>query len=154
MGMGDLSTEGLNDSPKLKQQDSGFGYVGARYATCDDMRKLVGEFLRKASPGQTKKFWDLIVCLRGPDWPSERPNQEYDVAQKRYGQRLDRKYRTVEVIRSAAFGGVVGGAAKSHKADRVQLPPEQRWDHFDKHVWRAAKVLGLKVEEVNYGYDE
>lgn len=122
--------------------------------TFDDMRKVIEAFLRKASGGEAKKFWDVIVCLRGPDWPSERPCQPVTTQQKRYAQRLDRKYRTVEVVRAKAFGGVVGGSAKAHAAKSVQLPPPQKWDHFDKHVYRAAQALGLKIEEVDYGYDE
>lgn len=138
---------------EIVKQPKSFKWSGAKHATFNDMREVLGEFLRKAPFGETKAFWDLIVCLRGPDWPSERPSMMREEAAKRYQQRLDRKYRTVEVIRSNAFGGIVGGSAKSRPGTTVQLPPMSEWDHFDKHVDRAARVLGLTVEEVVYGYD-
>jgi hypothetical protein len=110
----------------------------------NEMRAVCQQFL-KSSP-QASQFWDLITCLRGPDSPSERPNMSPGESSAAYRGRRERKARTVEVIRHHAFNGTIGGAARS-RGDRtwVELPPRDKWDHFDKHVERAARVLGLEV---------
>ena len=110
----------------------------------DELRETVGVII-KSNPN-AGPFWDIITCQRGPDAPSERPDQSGPVASAAYAARRKRKFNTVEVIRSVSFGGFVGGAARSHEDDKVILPPQKQWDHFDKHVARAANVLGLKVE--------
>lgn len=116
----------------------------AKSMTFDEWREFMAEFLRH-NPNASKA-WDLITCQRGPDSPSERPDMKPAESAKAYKGRRERKYNTVEVIRAASFGGVVGGAARSHKADKVIVPPSEQRDHFDRHVVRAAQVLGLKVE--------
>ena len=110
----------------------------------DQWREFMREYLSlNPSAGAA---WDVLTCQRGPDAPSERPDMSSSEFSKAYAGRRERKYNTVEVIREVAFFGTVGGAARHHKADRVKLPPKSRWDHFDRHVERAARVLGLKVE--------
>lgn len=113
--------------------------------TFNDMRLLVSDWMKVGSSSHTRSWWDMITCLRGPDSPSERPDMSAQEASVAYSARRERKYKTVEVIRNKAFFGVIGGAARSHKGDSVTLPPRNQWDHFDKHVERAAKALGLKV---------
>src|SRR3990167_7388994 len=109
-----------------------------------DWRKFMGVFLRHNSAASLA--WDLMTCLRGPDSPSERGGMSSAEAAAAYQGRRERKYRTVEVIRSAAFGGGVGGCARSHPGTAIQLPSRGEWDHFDRHADRAARVVDLKVE--------
>ena len=120
------------------------GAVEVSSLSFDQLRKLMGEIL--SSNPNAGKFWDVITCQRGPDSPSERPNMTSKESSAAYAGRRERKHRTVEVIREVSFFGAVGGAARHHKAEAVQLPPSSEWDHFDKHVARAAKALGIKVE--------
>ena len=110
----------------------------------DQLRKFLQQVINE-NP-HSGALWDVLTCLRGPDSPSERSDMSSSAASKAYAGRRERKYRTVEIIRSAAFFGTIGGAARSHAADKVILPPSKMWDHFDKHVARAASRLGLKVE--------
>lgn len=93
------------------------------------------------------KFWDLITGLRGPDNPSERADQSPSEHAKAYSDRRKRKYDAGEVIRAEAFYGAIGGAARSHKGDTVVVNPPSRSDHYDRHVVRAAQVIGLKIKE-------
>lgn len=108
-----------------------------------DKIQRVGRIL--AEPGG-KELWDVLVCLRGPDSPSERGRTfGLDKAnQMAYDARVARKMRTVAVIRGKTFPGI--GAAR-FRQDRnwVELPPSTEWDHFDKHVARAAQALGIEV---------
>ena len=110
----------------------------------DDWRRFMSAFLT-CNP-HSGEAWDILTCLRGPDAPSERPDMASKEAAEAYAGRRKRKYDTVEVIRHAAFFGASGGCARHHKGDVVKLPPRQQWDHFDKHVARAANALGLKVD--------
>lgn len=109
----------------------------------DEQRVVIGHFL-KSQHGA--RLWNLLTCLRGPDSPSEKPNMSYDKKKVTYAGRRKRKYNTVEVIRDKAFFGVIGGSARSHEADLVTIPPSSEWDHFDRHVAKAADAIGLKVE--------
>ena len=109
----------------------------------DQWRRFMGEYL--GSNPTSGSAWDILTCLRGPDSPCERVGMSPTEASIAYDGRRKRKFDTVEVIRSAAFFGIVGGVARHHPGEEVLLPPEQEWDHFDKHVWKAARRLGLKV---------
>ena len=110
--------------------------------TFDKIRQQIGDHLRGPYGEQ---LWDLMCGLRGPDTPSERPDMSQTDRDRAYRGRRERKYKTVEVIRAAAFFGAGGGSARKHSDTQVLLPPVGEWDHFDKHVERAAKVLGLEV---------
>lgn len=112
--------------------------------TFDQIRGLVGDIL--ARNPHSGRFWDVLTCMRGPDSPSERPDMSSKEAAKAYAGRRERKFRTVEVIRKKAWFGVCGGGARNHDGDKVTLPPSSTWDHFDKHVARAAHAIGLDVE--------
>lgn len=112
--------------------------------TLDELRQLMGVIIQK-NPN-SGRFWDILTCLRGPDSPSERGDMDSAEASRAYQGRRDRKFKTVEVIRQKAFFGIIGGAARHHDSEKVILPPSGSWDHFDKHVARAAGALGLKVE--------
>lgn len=92
------------------------------------------------------QLWDILTCLRGPDSPSERASMSRSEHDEAYRKRRERKAKTVEVIRWHALQGAVGGSAR-YRSDRdwVELPPRDEWDHFDKHVDRAARSLGLGV---------
>lgn len=116
-----------------------------RPQTFEEIREVIGTFLK--SSGDAGRLWDLITCLRGPDFPSERGDMESDESSKAYRGRRERKARTVEVIRYHAFNGASGGSARL-RSDRnyVILPPREQWDHFDRHVSRAATILGLEVK--------
>lgn len=108
----------------------------------DEQRVAIGIFL-KEDRGQ--KLWDLLTGLRGPDEPSERSDQDSTVNAANYAGRRKRKYNSTEVIREAAFFGVVGGSARYHQANEIILPPGNEWDHFDKHMARSAHAVGLKI---------
>lgn len=110
----------------------------------DKIRRQIGEWL-KGPCGS--RLWDLMCALRGPDFPSERPDMEPAASQAAYAARRDRKYKSCEVVREAAFFGVIGGAARHHPDTKILLPPSKEWDHYDKHQARAAAVLGLEVQE-------
>lgn len=110
-----------------------------------EWQEFMATFL--SSNSASGRAWDVITCQRGPDFPSERPDMSGEEHRKAYAGRRERKFNTVEVVRKASFGGVVGGCARSRKDTKVLLPPSSCWDHFDRHVQRAAIVLGLKVEE-------
>lgn len=122
-------------SPALKDQ--------LKSLTFDEQRVVIGIFLKNPGGGN---LWDLLTGLRGPDSPSETPDMSSSESAKAYQGRRDRKYKSTEVIREEAFFGVVGGAARYRKATKVLLPPQSLWDHFDKHAYRAANAIGLKVE--------
>lgn len=119
-----------------------------RPKTCDEMRALVGEFLSTAPGNERQRFWDIITCQRGPDSPSERGEMADSEASAAYQLRRKRKRDTVEVIRAMSFGGVVGGAAR-YRTDiqYVTLPPSSQWDHFDRHVYKAAMALGIEIRQ-------
>ena len=110
--------------------------------TFTEIRSQIGEHL-KGPHGE--RLWNLMCGLRGPDSPSERPDMPSEDRDRAYRGRRERKYKTVEVIREAAFFGAGGGSARRHHDTKVLLPPIGEWDHFDKHVERAARVLGLEV---------
>lgn len=113
----------------------------------DSIRKQIGEWL-KGPYGQS--LWDLITGLRGPDTPSERPDMSGEEANRAYQARRDRKHDTTEVIRAKAFFGVIGGQARSRTdVDYITLPPKSKWDHFDKHMARAAEIIevGVKIRK-------
>ena len=103
----------------------------------------MAEFL--SSNPNASAAWDIMGCVRGPDSPSERPDMDSAAASRSYTGRRKRKYETVEVIREAMFFGYMGGGARSHKGDHVLLPPSNKWDHFDRHVSRAAQAIGIPV---------
>ena len=110
----------------------------------DQIRAQIGEWLTGPNG---HSLWDLMTGLRGPDSPSETPSMPEEERDKAYRGRRERKRRTVEVIRGHAFGGIVGGSARYRKdIDFVSLPPRSTWDHFDRHVEKTARVLGLGVK--------
>lgn len=110
----------------------------------EEMRETIGTFL--TTNPESGMLWDLITGLRGPDTPSENPSMGGEEFGRTYQLRRERKAKTVEVIRWHAFKGRVGGSARL-RSDRkyVIVPPKQKQDHFDRHVIRAAQVLGLEV---------
>jgi hypothetical protein len=119
--------------------------VDPQTASFQEVRDFLGEVI--ASNPNSKKVWDLMTGLRGPDSPSEVPSMSGKERADAYDARRVRKAVTVEVIRGHAFGGIVGGQARSRTdRDWVELPPESEWDHFDRHVDRTARVLGLGVK--------
>lgn len=93
---------------------------------------------------QGKELWDILTCLRGPDSPSERGDGSGSANASAYKARRERKYKTGEVIRH--MSGLFGGAARHRASDYVTLPPREEWDHYDRHVEKAAKALGLRVQ--------
>lgn len=118
--------------------------VSTKNLTLDEWRLFMAEFLGR-NP-YASQAWDLLSCVRGPDSPSERADMDSTTHDKTYSQRRARKYNTVEVIRSAMFFGTVGGAARHHSGTSVTVPPSINQDHFDRHVVRAANILGLKIK--------
>lgn len=108
--------------------------------TLKDKLEVVRGLLQNDNTG----LWDVLTCQRGPDTPSERSEMTASEYSAAYKARRERKYKTVEVIRAAA--GISASGARKHKDDKVVLPNSQKWDHFDRHVYAAARALGLKVE--------
>lgn len=92
---------------------------------------------------QDKALWDILTALRGPDSPSERPDMSPSEASNAYRARRLRKFKTGEVIRGVS--GLHAGEARYRVDTHVSLPPSDRWDHYDKHVWKAASALGLEI---------
>lgn len=135
-----MSIRSNMEAPKLSEKL----VAQLKTLTFDEMRVAMGIFLRSYNGGQ--QLWDLITGLRGPDSPSETPSMGPEERDKAYKGRRDRKFKSTEIIRNAAFFGVVGGAARYHKGNSIKLPPSNKWDHFDKHMSRAASVIGLGVD--------
>jgi len=119
----------------------------------DEMRQLIGQYVTQNKNGS--QLWDILTALRGPDSPSERASMTSAESSAAYAGRRKRKRQTVEVIRGKALLGMVGGAAR-YRTDinYVELPPTSEWDHFDKHVDRAAKALGIEVKTIGEGKPE
>ena|SRR3990167_9926317 len=117
--------------------------VSVKHLSFNQWRQFMSEYM-SMSP-QASLAWDLMGCVRGPDSPSERPDMSSDESSIAYQGRRERKYKTVEVIRQAMFFGSIGGAARFHKDNKVILPRRSSYDHFDKHVERAANAIGLQV---------
>jgi len=132
----------LRREGQLESGKTTFSYQNVQAATTEDIRKLIAVWFKTGKGGA---FWDLITALRGPDSPSERPDLSASENSKRYAARRARKFASTEIIRKKAFYGVIGGAARSHEAEYITLPPPSKWDHFDKHMARAAGVLGLDI---------
>jgi hypothetical protein len=108
----------------------------------DDMRRFIGRYLTGGPDAD--KLWDIMTALRGPDSPSEDSQQDSKTYSEAYRGRRERKYAGVEIIRQHAFFGAMGGGARHHNDDKVVLL--NGTDHHDRHLARAAAVLGLKVE--------
>ena len=137
MSKGESAIIGVTDNEGLSKSISALSLT--------ELRQVMARIIdTNPNSGQ---LWDILTCLRGPDSPSERPDMTSKESNEAYAGRRARKYKTVEVIRQKAFFGSIGGAARHHAADRVTLPPSSQWDHFDKHVARAASALGIQVEE-------
>lgn len=117
--------------------------VSVKHLSFNQWRQFMQEFMSR-NPNSASA-WDLMGCVRGPDSPSERPDMQPDESSRAYKGRRDRKYKTVEIIREAMFFGSIGGCARFHKDTKVTLPRHSAYDHFDKHVERAAHAIGLNV---------
>lgn len=109
-----------------------------------EWRRFMSEFM--SSNHNASKAWDVMGCIRGPDYPSERPDMTSYESSAAYKARRKRKYNTVEVIRDVMFFGVVGGGARHHNDVKVIIAHPNKQDHFDRHVDAAARTLGLQVE--------
>ncbi len=117
--------------------------VEAKRLSFSDWRLFMYEFM--SSP-EASKAWDVLSCVRGPDSPSETSDMEDEAHEVAYRGRRNRKYNTVEVIRNIMFHGRVGGSARHHSDNTVTIAPPREQDHFDRHVERAATILGIKVK--------
>ena len=106
--------------------------------------KEIRRYLKDSPDGQA--LWDILTALRGPDNPTERGGMSDAQWNEQYRLRRARKRETVEVIRGKTFPNC-GEARCREDIDYVTLPPKAEWDHFDKHVARAAHWLGLRIEE-------
>lgn len=115
-------------------------------ATCDEMRGLIGEFLKRGD-SEAQRLWDIITCQRGPDAPSEVGGGADQSNSEAYNLRRERKRDTVEVIRAQSWNGVVGGCAR-YRTDikYVTVEPPSQQDHFARHVVKAASALGLEIK--------
>ncbi len=111
--------------------------------TLEEQLKQLQAWLR--APGG-EALWHVMTAFRGPDSPSERPDQDGPTRAEQYRLRRERKRDTVEVIRGKALAGASRGARYRQDTDTVILPPEKEWDHFDRHVLQAAHALGLTVQ--------
>ena len=137
--MGEDTMEGVWMSSKDKR---GATLYNPRTCSFEEWREFMRVFITH-NPASSPA-WDVMTALRGPDAPSERAGQPPKAYSAAYKGRRDRKFKTVEVIRSAAFYSAVGGCARQHTGDTVVVSKQE--DHFDRHVRRAAAQLGLKVE--------
>lgn len=110
--------------------------------TLDDIRRQIGKWL---SGPHGPQLATILAAQRGPDAPSERDDMDRASYDKAYWGRRARKASSGEAIRAASFFGIGKVGARSRKADFITLPPEAEWDHYDKHMAQAAKVIGLRV---------
>ena len=110
----------------------------------EDWRRMMADLL--SVNHNAASIWDIMGCVRGPDNPSEHSGMSSKEHAAAYKGRRNRKFDTVEVIREAMFFGRCGGSARHHKDTKVKVNPPGFQDHFDGHVIKAAKALGLKVE--------
>lgn len=124
--------------------DSG-ATVKVKDLTLKQWREFMAEFMSKNPHSQ--EAWDIMGCVRGPDFPSERPDMSSTEQAKAYQGRRHRKYETVEVLREAMFYGVCGGSARRHRGDHVVVASDLHADHFDRHVSAAAHALGIEVRK-------
>ena len=118
--------------------------VSVKDLSLTQWRQFMAEFMQK-NPNASAA-WNIMGCIRGPDFPSERPDMNSREREKAYSGRRKRKYETVEVLREAMFFGVVGGCARHHKEDHVLVMQDSNADHFDRHVVLAARALGIEVK--------
>ncbi|TFH63977.1 MAG: hypothetical protein E4G90_09035 [Gemmatimonadales bacterium] len=95
---------------------------------------------------ESSKLWDIVTAMRGPDSPSERPSDAPTTHRRKWAERVERKMQTVAVIRGEVFGATSApGSARMTRRSYVRLPKEGEWDHYDKHVARAARALELEL---------
>lgn len=120
----------------MKTPTSSNGLLGL---SLKEKLKMIGEAAR-----QDKALWDVLVCMRGPDSPSERPSDPWEERERLHEARRARKMKTGAVIRHHAVGEM--HAAMTSDKSYVVLPPAEKWDHYDKHIAQAAGALGLKVK--------
>ena len=106
------------------------------------IRKQIGRWL---SGFNGSNLAAILAAQRGPDSPSEHGGVDSAEYQRLYAGRRARKHSSGEVIRAASFFGIGKVGCRSRKADSITLPPSNCWDHYDKHMAQAAKVLGIKV---------
>ena|SRR5688572_29832576 len=125
----------LNNGEKVPVSELGF----------KQWRQFMQEFMSSGKNG-ANKAWDLMSCVRGPDSPSETDAMSSEEHQKAYRGRRLRKFETSEAIRHEMFFGAVGGSARHHSASHVTVPPLEQQDHFDRHIVKAANLLGLQVK--------
>lgn len=114
-----------------------------------EMLAQIGTWIRTEPHGRA--LWDVITGLRGPDSGIGQPHSELPCQlgtehDRLYTARVARKMVTVAILRHRALGEVPG--ARTRVGDKVTIPSPREQDHFDKHVERAAKALGLGVEYV------
>lgn len=119
--------------------------IDIRDLSFTDWRRFMSEYMSQ-NP-YASQAWDVMGIIRGPDFPSERADMSPAEHATAYKGRRERKFNTVEILREAMFFGVVGGGARHHKSSVVILPPRSHWDHFDRHVERAARALGIRIAQ-------
>jgi len=110
----------------------------------DDIRKQIGKWL---SGKHGANLAAILAAQRGPDSPSEHGGLSGDAYSEAYWGRRARKYSSGEVIRAASFFGIGEVGARTRVDTKIVLPPSKIWDHYDKHMARAASVLGIEVVE-------
>lgn len=110
----------------------------------DEIRKQIGRWL---SGPHGSSLAAILAAQRGPDSPSERPDMDSAEHEKAYWGRRARKKSSGEVIRTASFFGLGKVGCRARSGDSITLPPQSKWDHYDKHMAQAAHVLGIKVVE-------
>lgn len=128
--------------------------IDPKALTFDTLRALTDEFL-KSNPKEGKRYWDCMAALRGPDVGLPDADGKV-VAALANGQtpgpehaRVQRKHTTSAIIRAHMFPGAAGCSAAQMNMEpdaHIVLPAKDLWDHFDKHIFKAAVVLGLPVQ--------
>lgn len=109
----------------------------------DEIRTQIGRWLN----GQHgASLASILAAQRGPDSPSERPDMDMTNHDRAYWGRRARKHSSGEVIRAVSFFGLGKVGARSRSASSITLPPQKYWDHYDKHMAEAARILGLEVK--------
>lgn len=101
--------------------------------TCDDILKVIDDFLATAEETERAHLINILTALRGPD----NENKELKRA-------TTKRIRTIAFPKAAERGrGEVWGISFAQPGERVTTLSELDPDHFGSHVVRAVESLNL-----------
>ena len=118
--------------------------------TFDVIRQITDDFLAK-NPKEAKKWWDVMAVVRGPDiglngGPLAKCDGSEPTAEK---ERIARKRMTCTILRGLFFPSTVNCSSAEVSVDPealITLPPKEKWDHYDKHVWKVCQAHNIPFQ--------